>query len=35
MMSTDSVRHMLRSFTPAHVSPLLWASTYEVPLQSP
>jgi 2-phosphoglycerate kinase len=35
VMSTDSVRHMLRSFTPAHVSPLLWASTYEVPLQSP
>ena len=30
VVSTDSVRHMLRSFTPATANPLLWASTYEV-----
>ncbi len=29
VVSTDSVRHMLRSFTPAAANPLLWASTYE------
>ena len=30
VLSTDSVRHMLRSFTPQAANPLLWASTYEV-----
>ncbi len=30
VLSTDSVRHMLRSFTPQNANPLLWASTYEV-----
>ncbi len=34
IVSTDSVRHMLRSFTPAEACPLLWASTYEVSLQA-
>eukprot|EP00898_Chlorokybus_atmophyticus_P000243 jgi/Chlat1/1219/Chrsp115S01680 len=28
VVSTDSVRHMLRSFTPKSENPLLWASTY-------
>ena len=37
VLSTDSVRHMLRSFTPQAANPLLWASTYEVraPASSP
>ena len=30
VLSTDSVRHMLRSFIPQAGNPLLWASTYEV-----
>ncbi len=30
VLSTDSVRHMLRSFTPQASNPVLWASTYEV-----
>lgn len=30
VLSTDSVRHMLRSFTPQAANPVLWASTYEV-----
>ena len=29
MVSTDSIRHMLRSFTTPQEDPLLWASTYE------
>lgn len=31
VVSTDSVRHMLRSFADARDDPLLWASTYQVP----
>jgi 2-phosphoglycerate kinase len=30
IVSTDSVRNMMRSFTPQVANPLLWASTYEV-----
>ena len=30
VVSTDSIRHMLRSFTAPETSPLLWASTYQV-----
>ncbi len=30
VVSTDSVRHMLRSFADARDDPLLWASTYQV-----
>ncbi len=30
IISTDSVRNMMRSFTPQEANPLLWASTYEV-----
>lgn len=29
IVSTDSVRNMMRSFTPQEANPLLWASTYE------
>ncbi|KAK9901222.1 hypothetical protein WJX75_000988 [Coccomyxa subellipsoidea] len=29
IVSTDSVRNMMRSFTPQVANPLLWASTYE------
>ncbi|CAL8470947.1 g10489 [Coccomyxa elongata] len=29
IISTDSVRNMMRSFTPQEANPLLWASTYE------
>jgi 2-phosphoglycerate kinase len=29
VVSTDSIRHMLRSFQPPQEAPLLWASTYE------
>ncbi|WIA21771.1 hypothetical protein OEZ85_000930 [Tetradesmus obliquus] len=29
VISTDSIRHMLRSFSPREASPLLWASTYQ------
>ena len=35
VLSTDSVRHMLRSFTPQAANPLLWASTYEVRASAP
>ena len=35
VLSTDSVRHMLRSFTPQAANPLLWASTYEVRALAP
>ena len=35
VLSTDSVRHMLRSFTPQAANPLLWASTYEVRAPAP
>lgn len=34
VISTDSVRHMLRSFTTKEESPLLYASTYQVCLRS-
>ena len=30
VLSTDSVRHMLRSFHSKEECPLLWASTYQV-----
>jgi hypothetical protein len=29
VISTDSIRHMLRSFQPKEEAPLLWASTYQ------
>lgn len=29
VVSTDSIRHMLRSFHPRDEAPLLWASTYQ------
>ena len=35
VLSTDSVRHMLRSFTPQASNPVLWASTYEVSVPLP
>ena len=31
LLSTDSIRHMMRSFVPQSQAPLLWASTYQVP----
>ena len=37
LLSTDSVRHMMRSFVPQADNPVLWASTYQVqpaPIQS-
>lgn len=30
ILSTDSIRHMMRGFTSEAASPLLWASTYSV-----
>ena len=30
VLSTDSIRHMLRGFTTPEADPLLWASTYQV-----
>ena len=30
ILSTDSIRHMLRGFTTPEADPLLWASTYQV-----
>lgn len=30
VVSTDSIRHMLRSFQSKEENPLLWASTYQV-----
>ena len=35
VVSTDSVRHMLRSFTTEAEDPVLWASTYQVPVACP
>lgn len=32
LLSTDSIRHMMRSFTPKEANPILWASTYQVRL---
>jgi len=29
ILSTDSVRHMLRGFAPEETAPLLWVSTYQ------
>ena len=29
LLSTDSIRHMLRGFQSAEENPLLWLSTYE------
>jgi hypothetical protein len=29
VVSTDSIRHMMRSFHPREAAPLLWASTYQ------
>ncbi|KAK9791833.1 hypothetical protein WJX73_005551 [Symbiochloris irregularis] len=29
LLSTDSIRHMMRSFVPQSQAPLLWASTYQ------
>lgn len=29
ILSTDSVRHMLRGFSPEQAAPLLWVSTYQ------
>lgn len=29
VVSTDSIRHMLRSFTSEEQDPILWASTYQ------
>lgn len=31
VLSTDNIRHMLRSFAAEEQNPLLWASTYQVP----
>ena len=30
VLSTDNIRHMLRSFADEDKNPLLWASTYQV-----
>lgn len=30
VLSTDNIRHMLRSFADEDQNPLLWASTYQV-----
>ena len=30
VLSTDNIRHMLRSFATEESNPLLWASTYQV-----
>ena len=35
IVSTDSIRHMLRSFTTQAEDPVLWASTYQVPVARP
>jgi len=35
VVSTDSIRHMLRSFHPRDQAPVLWASTYQVRAAGP
>lgn len=35
IVSTDSIRHMLRSFTTEAEDPVLWASTYQVSVPCP